>query len=208
MAGNAWEWVADWYHPQLYQGVRTDPGGPATGIAHVLRGGSWNTLPTNMRVANRMSGLVQGSATGVRCAYGGASDTTTDTPPALNWQTIDGQVARRDGGALEGRALYVSAFAEQDLDNGQPRMGASPVSEISLDPSGASLSFELSVPEGRYMLMAALDDRPPTPPSAAWTPPSASGGVGQQYPVSSGESSLKLFLDAVPTQGHRGPGTP
>ena len=42
MAGNAWEWVADWYDSSYYQQAPTvNPLGPATGTDKVLRGGSW-----------------------------------------------------------------------------------------------------------------------------------------------------------------------
>jgi iron(II)-dependent oxidoreductase len=42
MAGNVWEWCADWYHKDYYQiSPPINPKGPDTGIARVLRGGSF-----------------------------------------------------------------------------------------------------------------------------------------------------------------------
>jgi len=39
MHGNAFEWCLDWF--DLYNGVEIDPLGAGSGVAHVLRGGSW-----------------------------------------------------------------------------------------------------------------------------------------------------------------------
>jgi formylglycine-generating enzyme required for sulfatase activity len=91
MAGNVFEWVADFYDPNYYAGMPSqNPSGPSVavgqGLRRVIRGGSWVDAFKDQRVSNRgyasspdlsadsKSEKYKGEAnnhTGIRCAANG-----------------------------------------------------------------------------------------------------------------------------------------
>ncbi|MBX3235553.1 MAG: SUMF1/EgtB/PvdO family nonheme iron enzyme [Nitrospiraceae bacterium] len=71
MAGNAAEWVADWFGIDYYVTMPDrNPPGPTTGRYKVVRGGSWKSTPALLRTSTRSGAAPdQRAATiGFRCA--------------------------------------------------------------------------------------------------------------------------------------------
>ena len=89
MHGNVAEWVWDWYGEYDTQ-TDTDPVGPASGNAKVVRGGGWNDHPKHIRSAYRGAHPADVSlySIGIRLARGAAvsSGEVTSTPSVSNTQ--------------------------------------------------------------------------------------------------------------------------
>jgi formylglycine-generating enzyme len=56
LAGNVWEWVADWYAGDYYKtGPTHNPRGPKAGASRVARGGCWVNEPAGLETPHRHS---------------------------------------------------------------------------------------------------------------------------------------------------------
>ena len=209
LAGNVWEYVSDYWHPATYGGSRRDPGGPAGGEMHVLRGGGWNTFSTNMRAANRFHDLVMGSAAGFRCARS-ASAPVPDKAAPLELVALSGTVDGSKLGGLKGRALYISAFDAADADSsGMLAPGRSPVAELKLDPEdGTEQKFSIRVPKGGSYIISAALDAGTGAKKDGYVSASGSGGFGQAegnpHAAEKDAGGISIAISPAPGPGMKG----
>ncbi len=81
MAGNVWEWTADWYEAQYYTYTpASNPKGSDSGTAHTIRGGSFQSHNDDVRCAARGSPepSYKSEYIGFRVVRGGSWDNIAD----------------------------------------------------------------------------------------------------------------------------------
>jgi len=106
MAGNALEWVQDWFEDDYYKvSPERNPTGPASGNGRVLRGGNRGNITSdiNIRSAYRL-GVSYISLFGFRCAVSAKTSLPTKTPmrtpeptATLVPKIVSTRIAEKDG---------------------------------------------------------------------------------------------------------------
>lgn len=123
MAGNAAEWVSDWYiatyYTQLAQSatVVLNPKGPVAGTEKVVRGGSWDAVPFFSRSVHRQSRTPsdQTSWIGFRCAADNNPSQSAGQPGGATGNTVLPLPTQSTGGSNE-----------ETTSNSQPTLPAPP----------------------------------------------------------------------------------
>ena len=170
MAGNLWEWVADYYSEPYYRDAPDyNPIGPATGEGHTLRGGSWGSLyqtelfyvTTTFRLWNKPS--IRSDVLGFRCV---ATNTEARPAPSSTPTVLDTPLVT----AIDINSIANIRFADSFLNPPQGRVmlggipfelsdkvfssQAGPTTKL---PTEAQLNVSIPYPINLYVLVNTGD---------------------------------------------------
>ena len=139
LAGNVWEWVADWYSNTYYQsGANTNPTGPATGTYRVLRGSSFvfsgaTYFRTFFRNGDQKPVYTAGDV-GFRCALPGAVCTPTCTGRVCGLDGCGGTCGTCPDGKLCSSAGQCQDSGQVSIPTGSFHMGCNAPLDTHCDP--------------------------------------------------------------------------
>jgi formylglycine-generating enzyme required for sulfatase activity len=133
MAGNVWEWTADWYDSEYYAvSPENNPTGPEDGGFRVMRGGSWLLNIVLLRVAwrERFNMYHTYSYVGVRCARDVSRPETSQPAPNVQATRIPTVTSTMDGFGVP-MALVPAGSFQMGSEDGKDI--EKPVHTVTLD---------------------------------------------------------------------------
>ena len=103
MAGNVWEWVTDGWAPYS-AGVAVDPSVAATSETGVIRGGSWDFAPAQLKAFSRLRFYAANGhvSTGFRCARSATANPNLPSTPVSPSLIAVAAVAAEGGYSVSG----------------------------------------------------------------------------------------------------------
>ncbi|MDP6599640.1 MAG: SUMF1/EgtB/PvdO family nonheme iron enzyme, partial [Candidatus Poribacteria bacterium] len=110
MAGNVWEWCADWYDENYYgNSPAKNPMGPDTGFNRVLRGGSWihNIVPLRVAIRDHDAPNNASAYIGFRCVI-------TGLPATINIRSSSTSLVA-DGSTTTSLTITLKDTTDQNL---------------------------------------------------------------------------------------------